>query len=218
MVVPEPVDRLEVFADVSCPFAYVGITRVLAARRERGLVRPYLAVRAWPLELVNGEPLTGASLVGKIDALRRSVAPGLFRGFDPERFPHTTLPALALEAAAHDVGPAVGEAFSLAIRQALFEDGADISDPALLAHLMAEHDIVPMAVDPEAVTRDHIDGTHRGVAGSPHFFFGSDSWFCPSLTIRHDDAGYDIALDAEGLAAFLDRVLAPADAPSSAIR
>jgi hypothetical protein len=38
-------------------------------------------------------------------------------------------------------------------------------------------------VDREAVHRDWDEGTLRGVHGSPHFFYGESSVFCPSLSI-----------------------------------
>src|SRR5206468_3084962 len=49
---------IEVFADVRCPFTHVGLTRFVARRHELGRREPRLRVRAWPLELVNGEPLS----------------------------------------------------------------------------------------------------------------------------------------------------------------
>jgi predicted DsbA family dithiol-disulfide isomerase len=198
---------IEVFADVSCPFAHVGLRRVVAERDRRGRAGPLLRVRAWPLELVNGAPMTGEALQPKVDALRSSVAPDLFAGFAPERFPATTLPVLAAEAAAHRAGPAVGERFSLAVRTALFEQGQDPSEPGVLGALLAEHGLDPSAVDPSAVLADWQEGRRRGVIGSPHFFDGDRGWFCPSLAIRHDDEGYDIRVDAEGLARFLAAVL-----------
>src|SRR3954464_13451066 len=48
--------RIEVFADVACPFTHVGLCRLVARRRESNS-DAVLWVRAWPLELVNGEPL-----------------------------------------------------------------------------------------------------------------------------------------------------------------
>src|SRR3546814_2266133 len=60
--------------------------------------------------------------------LRAQCAPDAFAGFDPERFPSTTLPALALAAAAYRYTGPVGERVSLALRDALWEQGRDISD------------------------------------------------------------------------------------------
>jgi 2-hydroxychromene-2-carboxylate isomerase len=201
------VDQLEVFADVSCPFAHVGLLRFVAERERRGRPGPILRLRPWPLELVNGGPLTGAALAPKVAALRRSVAPDLFAGFDPERFPATTLPVLAAEAAAGLAGPEIGERFSLTVRRLLFEEGVDPSDAAVLERLLSDHGLDPADVDPAVVGASWEEGRTRGVVGSPHFFVGSHGWFCPSLDIRHDDEGYDIRFDTDGLEAFLSTVL-----------
>ena len=91
---------VEVFADVRCPFAHVGLLRFVERRRELGADDISLVVRAWPLELVNGTPLDAAMIAQKVRALRDEVAPALFRGFDEGNFPATSMPALRLE-----VGP-----------------------------------------------------------------------------------------------------------------
>src|SRR5450631_4151957 len=100
--------EVEVFADVGCPFAHAGLHRFRAYRQQRGMIEPILRVRAWPLELVNGKALDGRSLTPKIKALRADVASDLFAGFDEHRFPATTLPAMAAEAAAYRVDLEVG--------------------------------------------------------------------------------------------------------------
>jgi len=61
------------------------------------------------------------------------VAPDLFAGFDPERFPMSSLPALALGAAAYKSDLQHGERVNLALREALFEEGRDLTDPAVQA-------------------------------------------------------------------------------------
>ena len=146
---------LEVFADVACPFAHIGLGRFTAFRRQRGLSEPILRVRAWPLELVNGKALDGPSLAPKIDAIRADVAPELFAGFDPLRFPATSLPAMASEAAAYRVGLHAGEAFSMSVRRALFDDGRDVSDDAVLRRLREHHGV------PEPTPADHAAVTCR---------------------------------------------------------
>lgn len=188
--------EIAVFADVSCPFAYVGLSRILAYREGLGPDASVLRVRSWPLEIVNGSPLTGQSLIPKVAALRRDVAPKLFAGFEPDRFPTTTLPALAAESAAYAAGPTQGMGFSLAVRRRLFEDGADIGDQAVVDDLLDRLGL-PRAGSAEraAVERDHQEGLARGVQGSPHFFTPSGGFFCPSLDIHHDDDGYDIEFD-----------------------
>jgi 2-hydroxychromene-2-carboxylate isomerase len=199
------VKLLEVFADVACPFAHVGLHRFVLEREARGLDTPVLSVRAWPLELGNGQPMTGASLVAKIAALREQVAPGRFEGFDPARFPSTTLPALAGEVAARRRSPVVGEAFSLAVRDALFERGADVGDPAVVNDLLSRFDVAPISPDDEAdVLASFEEGRVRGVKGSPHFFVGESGFFCPSLDIEHDDDGYEIRFDLAGFTSFID--------------
>ena len=62
------------------------------ARKPTHVVR----VKAWPLELVNGEPLAAALVAEEGPTLRAQVAPDLFEGFDRSRFPTTSLPAMAL--------------------------------------------------------------------------------------------------------------------------
>ena len=204
-------ELLEVFADVSCPFAHVGLRRFVDERADRGLVEPVLSVRAWPLELVNGSPMTGESLVGKIGSLREQVAPGRFAGFDPAEFPTTTLPALAGEVAARRHSDETGERFSLAIRDALFERGMDVGDIEVVDALLTEVGAGPvLPADSDAVLASHREGLVRQVKGSPHFFVGTEGFFCPSLDISHDDDGYDISFDLAGFAAFLEAALQPA--------
>lgn len=198
---------LEVFADVACPFAHVGLARFAAYRRERALSEPILRVRAWPLELVNESPFDGLALTPKIDALRADVAPDRFGRFDPHRFPATSLPALVSEAAAYRTGLEHGERFSLAVRRSLFDEGRDVSDSGVLRALRAAHDIPdPTSADEAAVQADFADGRARGVEGSPHFFTPDGAFFCPSLDIEHDDEGYAVAFDAAGFQRFIAAV------------
>ena len=198
--------RIEVFADVGCPFTHVGLRRLVAERERRGHPGPLLHLRPWPLELVNGEPLTGPHVAAEVEAIRRSVAPDLFAGLAPDRFPTTTMPILAAEAAAHQVDPRVGEAFSLRARELLFEHGIDPSEPSVLEALLSEHGIDPLRVDAGAVPRALEEGRTRGVVGSPYFFVAGTGWFCPTLDITHDDAGFHVTLDEDRLSIFLDAV------------
>ena len=89
-------------------------------------------VRAWPLELVNGAPLDAAVTKEHADDLREQVAPNLFADLDVDRFPSSTLEALALANRAYRTDLEVGERVSFALRDALFEEGRDISDPVTL--------------------------------------------------------------------------------------
>ena len=120
---------IEVYADIWCPFTHVGLRSVVRRRDQAGRDDVTLRVLSWPLELVNGKPLDPMMTASHVDDLRTQVAPDLFTGFDPKHFPRTTLPALAVAATAYRQGGRVGEAVSLALREALFEQGRDISAP-----------------------------------------------------------------------------------------
>ncbi len=220
---PLPIDDrrtvIEVFADVGCPFTHVGLRRLVAARAERGRDDVVLRVRAWPLELVNGTPLDPAFIAEEVDDLRRQLVPDLFVGFQAEHFPATSLPAFVLVADAYAVDLATGEAVSLAVRDALFEEGRDVADPRVLASIAEAHG-VPTAADRSAADRhddrpgaaaghpgplaDLAEGRQRGVVGSPHFFLpGGDGFFCPALDIARVDGHLRITADPAGFDAFL---------------
>lgn len=196
---------IDVFADVACPFAHVGLHRFGAHRQGRGETAPTLRVRAWPLELVNHRPHDGSSLTPKVAALRANVAPDLFAGFDTDRFPTSSLPAMAAEAAARRVDVLVGERFSCAVRHALFEDGLDISDPDVLRVLLDAHGVPDVVnADRASVSADLEEGRSRGVSGSPHFFTADGDFFCPSLDIVNEGDDYDVSFDSDGFQTFVE--------------
>jgi predicted DsbA family dithiol-disulfide isomerase len=195
--------RVELYADVSCPFAYVGLSRLLRARDERG-ADTQLRVRAWPLEWINGRQLDPNVVAAEIAALRRAAAPELFTGFDPARLPSSTIRALGLAGAAYGHDARTGEHVSMRLREALFEEGRDIGDHDELVVVAREFGIeLPgRAVAEATVLADWEAGRDRGVRGSPHFFVGARSWFCPSLRIRHEGDDFDIAVNSGSLDAF----------------
>jgi predicted DsbA family dithiol-disulfide isomerase len=202
-------ETIEVFADVGCPFAYAGLCRFRAKRAELGMAAPLLRVRAWPLEIVNGSAFDGPSVAPKVAALRADVAPDRFTGFDPDRYPTTTLPALALEAAAQRVDARTAEATSFALREAVFEHGRDIADGDVLDELRRGLGVPAVTeADRAAVLRDLDDGRRRGVVGSPHYFTSRGDFFCPSLEIRHDDSGYHVTFTPEDFDRFIDAAFA----------
>ncbi|HEY6533725.1 MAG TPA: hypothetical protein VIY72_15565, partial [Acidimicrobiales bacterium] len=173
--------------------------------RRRTLGRPDIAlrVRAWPLELVNGEPLDADFVAEEIEELRSDVAPDLFQGFRSSVFPSTSLPALALTAAAYRIDPGIGEAVALELRHLLFEDGVDIADPDVLRRIAGEHAIEVTDDDRASVEADHAEGVRRGVIGSPHFFTAEGDFFCPALDVSRDDTGQlHVAFDPAGFEAF----------------
>jgi len=201
---------IEVFADIWCPFAHVGLRAIDAQRDRAGRSDVAIRVRAWPLELVNGSPLDPVVTKEHADDLRRQVAPDLFAHLDVDRFPTSTLEALALANRAYRTGPSVGERVSFALREALFEEGRDISDPSTLEHLAHAFGVgTTDEADRAAVVADWDEGRRRGVLGSPHFFCGDDGVFCPSLDITKDPVeGLSVVRDVSRLTAFVERCLA----------
>ncbi len=126
---------IEVFADIWCPFAHVGLRAIEEQRARTGRTDVAIWVRAWPLELVNLVPLDAAVTWAHAEELREQVAPDLFAHLDVDRFPSSTLEALALANRAYRTDFEVGERVSFALRDALFEEGRDISDPVTLEEL-----------------------------------------------------------------------------------
>lgn len=197
--------QVEVFADITCPFTHVGLKQVV--QHVADMAEPCdVVVRAWPLEWVNGAPLDVDAVVVKAKALTEQLGGDDFGGLRADRWPSSTLAALELAAAAYARDAATGLAVSMELRAALFEHGVDIADPDALALIAAAHHLDLGAVG-DAVRRDYADGQQRGVRGSPHFFVGDDSFFCPALDLGHDADGHLTArFDAAMLADFFERV------------
>ena len=196
---------IEVFADIWCPFAHAGLRAVVSRRDELGHGKVPLLVRAWPLELINGEPEDAATAAEHVADLRVEAAPDLFSGFDPSRFPRTTIPALSLAAAAYRHTAPIGERVSLALRDALWEQGLDVADPAVLEAIGKEHGVAGWAPEDERSIREDWElGQARGVEGSPHFFCGATASFSPSADIDKDDEGHlEVRRNPQRLDAFL---------------
>jgi len=195
---------IELFADVGCPFAHVSLKRLTAHRSAIGRDDVRFRVRAWPLEIVNGSPMDPEFIAEEIDEIRPQVAPDLFGGFTAAAFPESSMPALALEAAAYDLDALVGEQVSLELRDRLFERGENIADPAILQEIASAHGLRHDPNDLDAPKRDHAEGVERGVIGSPHFFTPAGSFFCPALNVGRDEVGHLVVTpDVEGFEAFL---------------
>ena len=204
---------IEVFAELACPFTHLALRRIVERRRDLGRTAPLLRVRPWPLELVNGKP-NSATLIGEeVDALRDQVSPDLFEGFDVGAFPKTSLPGFRLVEAAYAVDDATGERVSLALRDALFEEGRDLADPDVLASVASSAGIEVPDDDLDAVVRaSHAEGERRGVEGSPHFFVAGESAFCPLLDIQKDaDGHFHLRLDEHAVNDLLARWFTSAD-------
>ena len=165
-----------------------------------------LDIRAWPLELVNGTPLDPETTARHVRDLQAQVAPDQFTHFDPGHFPITSLPALACIHAAYRKDLKTGEAVSFALRNALFEDGLDISRQDVLSDVARALGVGPSnEADQGSIVSDWQEGVRRGVKGSPHFFCGDHDVFCPSLDIFRDEEGHmDVKSNLDDLDAFLD--------------
>jgi hypothetical protein len=84
--------------------------------------------------------------------------------------------------------------------------GEDIGDPAVLDHLRFDLALGP----PHPSARRHVladwaEGRRRGVVGSPHFFVGDDSFFCPTLQIDRRDGRRYIRIDSKRFDEFFAR-------------
>lgn len=206
---------VEVFADVLCPFTHVGLHTLIDRRADRGLSEPRLRIRAWPLELINGQPLDPDHIAAEIVALRKSVRPDLFAGFSVDTFPNTSMAAFALTAAADRTGdPALIEAVGMALRDAVFEHGLDIGRTEVVRSVADRFGLTPSDAEATeaAVRADWDEGKRRGVVGSPHFFTpDGGGWFCPGLAISRDEVGAFVVAWKEGSEAFVDSVFSESD-------
>jgi predicted DsbA family dithiol-disulfide isomerase len=211
---------IEVFADVGCPFAHLGLLAVLDQCRQRDRHDVVLRVRSWPLELVNGKPLDAGFIAEEIDEIRPQVAPDRFARFSAQAFPGSTLAAMELSAAAYAIDDRTGQAVALAVRDALFEQGRDVGDPEVLASIAAEHGVSwppepdgspsPARWTAQQVRDDWDEGVRRGVVGSPHFFTPDGGYFCPALDVSRDGDGHlRVTADRDVFASFVDGLLGP---------
>jgi predicted DsbA family dithiol-disulfide isomerase len=199
---------VEVFADVCCPFAHVSIRRFVAERAARDRTDVDLVVRAWPLEKVNDGPLDAEVTAEHAEMLRDSMAPELFRHTERAQLPTSSLDAMELAAAAYEISAGVGEAVSFALRDALFEEGSDVSDPLVLEQVARKFD-VPWPVDRAiALHRDWQEGQRRGVTGSPHYFCDGADFFCPPMKVETGDESTRVSFDARGFEIFIEKCLA----------
>lgn len=180
---------IEVFADIWCPFAHVGIHEVFSERERAGRSGVAIIVRSWPLELVNGVAMDPHKVATNAEALREQVAPDLFAHVDPSNFPTTTIPALALAAAGYRRDNPTGEAISLALRHALFEEGRNIGELDVLDDIARSHELDMADTTVVDVITEWQLGQRLGVMGSPHFFSAERNVFCPVLDISRDSTG-----------------------------
>lgn len=198
---------VEVFADITCPFTHVGL-RIMRAELDKLSTPATVRVRAWPLEWVNGEPMDGTAVAGKVLNLRPQLGDAHFANFDPLSFPTTTIPALNLTASAYELDAESGLRMSLEIRDLLFEQGHDIASNDVLGPLAARYGLDTPTLEPsQSILDDYEAGQQLQVLGSPHFFVADEDFFCPSLDLQRDEAGnLKAQVDVHGIADFLSRI------------
>jgi len=212
---PSTGSLVEVFADIWCPFTHVGLRAFDEQRILTGCTDLGIRVRPWPLELVNGRPLDPVVTRAHVDDLRAQVAPKLFCRVDLDHFPTSTLDALALVEGAYRKAQSTGERASFMLRDALFEEGRDISDSTVLAKIAEDLGLdMPDDINHAAVIAGWHEGQERGVLGSPHFFCGDNDVFCPSLDItKGSEDDLAIIMDASRLTEFLEQCFAETGPP-----
>jgi len=204
----ENVRVVEVFADIVCPFTHIGLHRFVEQRAAAGAGNVVLRIRAWPLEIVNNEPLDAHFIAEEVADIRTQLDEPPFAGFDESAFPTSTLPALALVDAAYQRDLRTGEAVSLQLRRLLFEDGVDVADRRVLAEIAKQHGLTLTDANADAVRADHAEGVRRGVIGSPHFFTpDGGSMFCPGLDVGRNSAGALVVAQRADFLSFVRRCL-----------
>jgi predicted DsbA family dithiol-disulfide isomerase len=193
---------VELIADPSCPWCYVGFRRLVRLQQTGPFVlrwRPFLLNPYLPPEGIDRETYVARKLGGADAArrLQRRIAEagrrdGVLFEFDRiARTPNTLLAhALLLEAQRRGRLVACAEL----LFRTFFRDGGDIGDPVLLARA-ARFLELPRPEDTlrarEAIVASHQAATEAGVTGVPVFLFGG----------AHTVAG---AQPPEVLAAMLD--------------
>jgi predicted DsbA family dithiol-disulfide isomerase len=131
---------VQVWSDLLCPFAYVGLLRFYRARARLGLdgeVR--VEHRCFPLELFNGpHPRRGTDTeavgVGQIEPeaeFRVWTAP-------EDQYPHTVLLAAEAVAATGAQSAAAAEALDLALRRAFWTQSRSISHRSVILEVAEE--------------------------------------------------------------------------------
>lgn len=167
------------WSDLLCPFAYVALHRLTAARERLGLQDVTVDHHVFPLELFNGpHPRRGTDTeavgLGQIEPaaeFRVWAAPD-------DLYPHTVLLAAEAVLAAKAQGLRAAEALDLALRQGFWTHSRSISHREVILDIAEE----TPGVDADTLAVALDDGTYRrhlmddwavaktdAVAGSPTF-------------------------------------------------
>ena len=130
-----PAGVIVVFSDIWCSFAHIAIHRLHATRRRLGLAgRVEFDHRAFPLELLNGEPSPRPgtdSEVGRMAGHEPDAGWQLWQDKD-WLYPSTMLPALEAVQAAKDQSSRAAEQLDLALRRAFWAESRCISNTSVI--------------------------------------------------------------------------------------
>jgi hypothetical protein len=141
---------IDIWSDIHCPWAYVTVHRLRAARDKHRLDVVF-APRAWPLEWVNRRG-TPRSIVVTETAALASHEPSLFNGYDNDSWPSTFLPAFELVATTRRIyGTRAAEDVDYALRVAFFRNCVDVSIEAGLQAALVTAVALGAVIDPSRV-------------------------------------------------------------------
>lgn len=148
--------KIQVWSDLLCPFAYVGLLRLRRARERLGLDIA-LEHHTFPLELFNGpHPRRGTDTeavgVGRIEP---DAGLRVWTAAD-DLYPHTVLLAEEAVYAAAEQGPGPAEELDLALRRAFWTHSRSIAHRAVILDVAAD-----AGLDVAAVADALDTGRHR---------------------------------------------------------
>ena len=176
---------IEIFADVICPWCYIGKRRLDAALAARPHVRPQIIWRAFllnptmPKEGMRRSAYLAAKFGHSAAAVYGRVAAagmdsGIHFNFDAiERTPNSRAAQKLLLAAGTDTA-----SLSEALYRAYFIDGRDLGDEQILTDILTSHDRtdLAMAISSETINRqmdnDIATANQLKLDGVPYFIFG----------------------------------------------
>jgi predicted DsbA family dithiol-disulfide isomerase len=173
---------IEVWSDLLCPFAYVGLLRLRRARARLGLdVR--IEHHTFPLELFNGpHPRRGTDT--EAVGLGQIEPDAMFRVWTAaeDLYPHTVLLAAEAVHAASAQSLTAGEELDLALRRAFWTQSRSISHRQVILDVAAT--AAPVDVNELAEALD--DGRHRKQVMADFAVAGTDR-IAASPTLRFAD-------------------------------
>lgn len=210
--VPTGTNAVIVYSDPRCPWAHVAVHRMLAAVERRGLGSELVIDHRW-------FPLGDDAMPTEPEELDRKL--DLFRSLEPDLdwhrwssggsdFPAGSRLAASWVQAAKQDGPAASQALDRALRSALFADGRDISDPAVVEQVASAVD----GLDVDEVRTEVASGRPDAELDRQAELAGSDlvpvsptvvlsdgtHWANPGITSHAEDGGTVVDADDRAVA------------------